>query len=67
MTKGVWNLSLSVGSPQGWLCLDHAAVLVVEGLLVNSVFFEAITTQTVHPMANPLTTTVWVINEGPFS
>lgn len=67
MTKGVWNLSRSVGSPQGWLCLDHVAALVVEGLLVSSVVCELITTQMGHPMANLQTTTAWVINEEPFS
>lgn len=53
MTEGVWNLSLSVGSPQGWLCLDHAATLVVERLLVSSVVCEVIITQVGHPMASP--------------
>lgn len=67
MTEGVWNLSLSVGSPQGWLCLDHAATLVVERLLVSSVVCEVIITQVGHPMASPWATTAWVINEGPFS
>lgn len=67
MTEGVWNLSLSVGSPQGWLCLDHAATLVVERLLVSSVVCEVIITQAGHPMASPWATTAWVINEGPFS
>lgn len=67
MTEGVWNLSLSVGSPQGWLCLDHATALVVESLLVISVVCEVIITQAGHPMASSQTTTAWVINEGPFS
>lgn len=67
MTEGVWNLSLSVGSPQGWLCLDHAAALVAERSLVSSVVREVIITQTGHPMPSPRTTTAWVINVGPFS
>lgn len=44
MTEGVWNLSLSVGSPQGWLCLDRTVALVVERLLVSSVVCEVIIT-----------------------
>lgn len=67
MTEGVWNSSLSVGSPQGWLCLDHAAALVVERLLVSSAVREVIITQAGHPMASSRTTTAWVINEESFS